>query len=306
MLVTGANGQLGRSLVEAASGPSATGIRLVALGREQLDVTRPDTITAALDVHEPGVVVNCAAYTEVDKAESEEQQAFAVNAEGAGALAASCASCDIPLIHVSTDFVFDGEKAEPYVEADNTRPASVYGRTKLEGETRIAAACSRHIILRTAWVHSPFGQNFIATMLRLGRTRAEIPVVDDQLGSPTYAPHLAAAILEIARQILGEPQWGVYHIAGTGETSWCGLAREIFAQSEKHGGPIARIRPISTADYPTPARRPANSRLDCTALKTGFGITLPDWREGVEACVARLLATASCTQPESAAMGEPA
>jgi dTDP-4-dehydrorhamnose reductase len=297
ILVTGANGQLARSLVEAASGSLRGGMRLVALGRQEMDITHPDMIDAALCAHEPGVVVNCAAYTDVDKAESEEQRAFAVNSDGAGIVASSCAIHGIPLIHISTDYVFDGAKAEPYVESDPTGSTGVYGCTKLEGEARVVAACPEHIVLRSAWVHSPFGHNFVKTMLRLARTRAEIPVVDDQVGSPSYALHLADAILEIARQILeepaGEPRWGVYHIAGTGETSWCGLAREIFAQSEKHGGPSARIRPISTADYPTSAKRPANSRLDCTALKTGFGIALPDWRVGVEACVARALATTS-------------
>ena len=284
-------------------------MRLVALGRQELDITKPDMIDTALSTHEPGVVVNCAAYTDVDKAESEEQQAYAVNSDGAGAVASYCASRGIPIIHISTDYVFDGANAEPYVESDPTRPTGAYGRTKLEGEARVAAACPEHIILRTAWVHSPFGHNFVTSMLRLARTRAEIGVVDDQIGNPSYAPNLAGAILEVARQILedsaGEPKWGVYHIAGSGETSWCGLAREIFAQSEKHGGPSARIRPISTADYPTPARRPANSRLDCTALKTGFGIALPDWRDGVQACVARALATSSCTRPKLGTTGDP-
>lgn len=310
ILVTGASGQLARSLGEATSACGGEAPRLVALGRPELDITQPETLDAAFGAHGPSLIVNCAAYTTVDNAESEEQQAMAVNADGAHSVAKLCARQAIPLIHVSTDYVFDGAKPEPYRETDPTGPTGVYGISKLRGEEKVAATCARHIIVRTAWVYSPFGNNFVRTMLRQAADRADVSVVDDQVGCPTYAPHLADAILELSRRVLREKSgdeipWGTYHAAGAGETTWFDFAREIFRQSARQSGPEASVHPISTADYPTPAKRPLNSRLDCSAMKDRFGIALPDWRTGVEDCVARILSPLPETGQDRKKMGIP-
>lgn len=289
ILVTGTSGQLAQSLIEAGL---ATGIDVVALRRPQLDLTIPGTLRTALADVEPDIVVNAGAYTAVDRAETEESLAHKVNAAGAGELATQCSRVGAALVHISTDYVFDGTKSSPYVETDATGPTNAYGRTKLAGEQAVAAACARHVILRTAWVYSPFGVNFLRTMLRLGAERPEVKVVDDQRGCPTYAPHLAGAIVEIARQIASRPSdgpWGIYHAAGSGETTWCGFAREIFATTSGRGLPTPKLTPITTADFPTPARRPANSRLDCSRLERTFGVRQPDWRDGTRECLARLL-----------------
>jgi len=261
-------------------------------GRRALVTAGTKGVGAAVVAREhPDVVVNAAAYTAVDKAETEPAVARAVNALGAEHVARACAAHSVPIIHISTDYVFDGTKDSPYVEDDPTAPINVYGRTKLEGEQRVAKACERHLILRTAWVHSPWGANFVKTMLRLATTRPNIGVVDDQKGSPTYAPHLAAIVLAVAARVAADPaamRWGVYHAVGGGETTWFGFAREIFLSARKHELPAAEVTAITTADYPTPARRPANSRLNCDRLRQSFGLELPDWRLGVESCVARL------------------
>ncbi len=297
ILVTGAEGQLARALMQVANATTNSELSVAAIGRLVLDITNPETLTAAMEQYQPALVVNCAAYTGVDQAETEEGRAFAVNAEGAAALAEKCQLGGIPMIHVSTDFVFPGTLERPYIETDATGPVNAYGLSKLEGEKRITAVCPRHIILRTSWVYSPWGSNFVRTMLRLARERKEISVVADQQGCPTYAPHLATAIMEITSQILSSKNakapWGIYHAAGSGETSWCGFAQQIFSESARHGGPTARVVPISTEQYPTPARRPANSRLDCTKLKARFGIELPHWSDGTAKCVAHLLSSQS-------------
>lgn len=294
LLIAGWQGQLARALVEAAA--ARPEIKAVALGRPGLDLVRPGTIHATLADTRPDIVINTAAYTAVDKAEQEETAAMALNAEGAGLIAAAAAKRGAAIIHISTDYVFDGAKPTPYVETDPTGPINAYGRSKLAGEQAVADVNPHHLILRTAWVHSPFGANFVKTMLRVGRERAEVRVVDDQTGSPTYAPHLARAILDIAAKVIaagdGTP-WGVYHAAGSGTVSWCGLAREVFAQSARRGGPIPTVTAIPTSAYPTPARRPANSRLDCGKLATTFGVRLPDWQVGVEDCVTRLLSASA-------------
>lgn len=288
IVVIGTQGQVARSLVAIAP---AVGVEIAAIGRPHLDLARGDGVAAKIAGAAPDLIVNAAAYTAVDRAETEPEAAFAVNAGGAEAVAAAASRLGVPLIHLSTDYVFDGSKTSPYVETDPVAPLGVYGRSKLDGERRVASACPRHIILRTAWVHSPFGSNFVKTMLRLAGSWPDVAVVDDQIGSPTFAPHLAEAILEIARLVRsrGSPPWGIYHAAGSGGVTWCGLAREIFAVSASQGGPVAAVRAITTAEFPTPARRPANSRLDCTLLSRTFGVQLPDWRRGVAACVAGLL-----------------
>lgn len=289
LLVAGAQGQLARAMIELA--PSATDVTAFALGRPALDLTAPASVLKTLADFKPDVIVNAAAYTAVDKAESEPDAAMALNADGPARLAEAADKMGAILIHVSTDYVFDGTKPTPYVEDDPTAPLGAYGRSKLAGEEAVRAATARHIILRTAWVHSPFGANFVKTMLRLAADRPEVRVVDDQIGSPTYAPHLAEAILAISRTALadsGASRFGTYHAAGAGAVTWCGMAREVMRVSASLGGPSANVTAITTAGYPTPARRPANSRLDCTKLATAFGVTLPRWEDGVVECVRRL------------------
>jgi dTDP-4-dehydrorhamnose reductase len=290
VLVTGREGQLARGLLEAADG---AGVEVAAIGRPELDLADETSVAAVVARERPDVVVNAAAYTAVNRAETEPAVAHAVNALGAEHVANACAANAIPIIHISTDYVFDGTKHGPYLEDDPTGPINVYGRTKLEGEQRVAKACERHLILRTAWVHSPWGVNFVKTMLRLATTRPSIGVVDDQKGSPTYAPHLAAIVLALATRVAADPagtRWGVYHAVGGGETTWFGFAREVFRHAVEQGLPAADVAAIATAAYPTPARRPANSRLNCDRLRLLLGLELPDWRVGVHDCVARIAA----------------
>lgn len=288
LLVIGRSGQLARSLVERV--PSAD-LAISAAGRPDCDVTRRDSVAAAVAAAKPDLVVNAAAYTQVDRAEAEVAEAFAINAEGAGHIGSAAAAAGVPVIHVSTDYVYDGQKTAPYVETDPVAPINAYGRSKLAGEQALAAAQPQHVILRSAWVFSPFGSNFVHTMLRLAAERPKVRVVADQFGNPTSAADLADAIIAIARQIVsgGPEAWGVYHAAAEGETSWHGLAEAVFAEAAKRGHPVPEVEPIATADYPTPARRPANSRLDCGKLAATFGFRLPDWREGVASVVSQLV-----------------
>jgi len=299
LLITGWQGQLARSLVEA--GAARPEITALSLGRPALDLCARPSILRSLSDHRPDVIINTAAYTAVDKAETDRDAAFALNRDGTGMLAEAAAAQGIPIIHVSTDYVFDGTKPAPYVETDPTGPGNVYGASKLAGEQAVAAENPRHVILRTAWVHSPFGQNFVKTMLRLAASKPRLGVVADQHGNPTYAPHLATAILDLAAAIdRSQPDgvpWGIYHAAGSGETTWHGLANAVFAHSKSLGGPGAEADPIPATAYPTPAARPANSRLDCGKLAKAFGIRLPPWQEGVTQCVARLLQPADQASP---------
>ncbi|MFA5901238.1 MAG: dTDP-4-dehydrorhamnose reductase [Hyphomicrobium sp.] len=290
LLIAGWQGQVARALVEMAPGrPDVTGC---AVGRAALDICEARSIERALSSISPTVVINSAAYTAVDKAESDAERAFALNRDGAQLLAEAAAKRGIPIIHISTDYVFDGHKSGPYVEDDPTHPTTVFGRSKLEGEQVVRDTNPRHIILRTAWVFSPSGRNFVKTMLSQAESQDRVRVVDDQIGSPTYAPHLVGSILDLAR-IVSQPgaevPWGVYHAANAGATSWRGLADEVFSQSALLGGPVAEVEPINSADYPTPAHRPANSQLDCTKLAETFDLRLPTWQEGVAECVSRIL-----------------
>jgi dTDP-4-dehydrorhamnose reductase len=287
VLVTGREGQLARSLVETAG----AGVQVVAIGRPELDLADANSVAVAVARERPHIVVNAAAYTRVDKAETEPAVAHAVNALGAEHVASACAANAIPIIHISTDYVFEGTKDRPYVEDDPPAPVNVYGRTKLEGERRVAKACERHLILRSAWLHSPWGVNFVKTMLRLAATRPNISVVDDQFGSPTYAPDLAKIVLAAAARVAADPagaHWGIYHAAGSGETNWYGFAREVFRRAAEQGLPIADVTAIPASEFPSQARRPANSRLNCDRLRLLVGVELPDWRAGVKDCVARL------------------
>lgn len=289
LVVTGRDGQVAASLLEA--GPAAAGVEVIAIGRPQLDLARPDTVIEAIAAAKPDIVVSAAAYTAVDQAEDEPDLAFAVNAVGAGKVAQAASRLGVPVIHLSTDYVFDGTKDAAYVETDATAPRSVYGASKLAGEQAVASANPHHLILRTAWVYSPFGKNFVKTMLRLAADRDEIAVVADQWGNPTSALDIADAILHAAAQLHeGAGTSGIYHLAGTGEANWSGFARHILDTSRVLGGPWARVRDIATMDYPTKARRPANSRLSSAKFAAAFGWNAPEWRQSTEAVVRRLLA----------------
>lgn len=285
ILVFGASGQVASALLDAA----VPGLDIVALGRPEGDLTDPEVPARMIASQAPDIVINAAAYTAVDKAEDDQDAAFALNAEGPGRLAEACAEHDLPLIHYSTDYVYDGSKAGIYTEDDPTAPLGVYGRSKLAGEDAIAAATDNHVILRTAWVFSPYGSNFVKTMLRLGASRDSLSIVEDQVGNPSYAPHLARATLAIARQIAdGAPYRGIYHMTGSGETSWFGFAKAIFEQAGDLVANPPRLTPIPSSQYPTPAKRPANSRLDCSRLKADFAIELPHWSEGLTQCLSNL------------------
>ena len=289
LAVTGATGQVVRALVERAP----VGVTVVALGRPLIDLADPAGIAPALARIGADVVVNAAAYTAVDRAETDSAAAFAINAAGAGAVAAAARSLELPLIHISTDYVFDGTKTAPYVETDPTGPTGVYGASKLAGELAVMDAHPDAVIARTAWVFSPFGGNFVKTMLRLAATREEVGVVADQLGNPTSALDIADAVLAMAANLVARPREqalrGLFHMTGSGEASWADFATHIFAISGAHGGPVARVKAIATSDYLTPARRPANSRLDCSRLAQVHGVRLPDWRLSADTIVARLL-----------------
>jgi dTDP-4-dehydrorhamnose reductase len=289
LAVTGREGQVVSSLLEAGQ---LAGVDVIAIGRPQLDLANPDTVVDAIAAAKPDIVVSAAAYTAVDQAEDEPDLAFAINAVGAGKVAEAAARLGVPVIHLSTDYVFDGSAPGAYVETDVTAPLGVYGASKFAGERAVAAAGPRHLILRTAWVYSPFGRNFVKTMLRLAADRDEISVVADQWGNPTCALDIADAILHAATMLHGDKgfgAFGTYHLAGTGETNWSGFARHILEASRVSGGPSARVRDITTADYPTKARRPANSRLSSAKFASAFGWSAPDWRLSTKAVVSRIL-----------------
>jgi dTDP-4-dehydrorhamnose reductase len=289
ILVTGGSGQLATAL--AAQG----GERVHLVGRPGFDFDRPETIAAAFHAATPWLVVNAAAYTAVDAAETDEPAALRANRDGPARLARLCAEAGIPLVHVSTDYVYSGDKPAPYVETDPVAPLGVYGASKLAGEAAVLASRARAIILRTAWVYAATGRNFVRTMLHLGQTRDTLRVVADQQGCPTAAADLAAAILSIAAR-LETDGWrddfaGVCHAAGSGETTWHGLAQAVFEEAARHGAKVpASVLPISTAEYPTPARRPANSRLDCARLEATFGIRLPHWRASLTRTIDEIFA----------------
>ena len=289
ILVTGREGQVARSLVERASGRN----EIVMLGRPQLDLAGPaEAITAAVEAAHPDAIVSAAAYTQVDKAESEPALAFAINERGAGAVARAASRLGVPLIHLSTDYVFDGTKAEPYIEDDLPGPAGVYGASKFAGEKAVLAEHSDSAVLRTAWVYSPFGANFVKTMLRLAETRDEVSVVADQRGNPTSAVDIADGVLSVAGNLRagnGPELRGVFHMTASGEASWADLAQAVFDVSGRVGGSAARVNRISTADYPTAAKRPANSRLNCSRLEQVHGVRLPDWRESLQVVVDRVV-----------------
>ena len=283
VVVTGREGQVAHALLQLGGGH---GVEVVALGRPEFDLERPETLTERLAAARPDVVVSAAAYTAVDLAESEPERARVINAVAPGVLASAAAALGAPIVHLSTDYVFDGAKPAPYVEDDATGPVTVYGATKLAGEQAVAAANRDHAILRTAWVYAPRGKNFVRTMLRLAETREEIGVVADQHGCPTYAPDIAVGVVHICRAwAAGRGEPGVYHMAGSEAASWAEFAAGVFERSRIRGGAFARVRPIATREYPTPAPRPANSRLDCSRVRQVFGVELAGWREALDRCL---------------------
>jgi dTDP-4-dehydrorhamnose reductase len=305
ILVTGGAGQLATALVQEG------GAAIHRVGRPDFDFDRSETLAAVFQAVRPALLVNAAAWTGVDTAEAEPDAAGRANRDGPATLAALCADAGIPMIHVSTDYVFDGSKGTPYIESDPTSPTGVYGRTKLEGEQAVLAACPRAVVLRTSWVYSAAGKNFVRTMLGAAQKVPRLRVVADQRGCPTAARDLAVAILAIAPQLAdARPDGsgtrvpngsgtrvpngsGVFHACGGGETTWHGLATAVFQEAARHGHPVPAVDAIATADWPTPARRPPDSRLDCTKLARVFGVRLPDWRTSLARTVDELLAPAA-------------
>jgi len=294
ILITGASGQLGDSLQRLAREKN---LPHIAVSRPKFDFDRPETIQTTFTAAAPSIVINAAAYTAVDAAETNEPAAIAGNHTGPATLATLCAGAKIPLIHISTDYVFDGRKNAPYIETDPTNPTGIYGRTKRDGELAVLAACPNSIILRTSWVYSAHGKNFARTMLNAARkstSSASLRVVADQRGSPTAAGDLAATILNLITK-WKESGWqdsykGIYHATGTGDTTWYDFARAIFESATTCGLTAPSVTPISTADWPTPAKRPPDSRLDCAKLEKIFQEKLPNWTLSLPAIVAALMA----------------
>ena len=290
LVVTGREGQVVRSIVERAAGSE---FEVIPLGRPELDLAGdPAAIRSAIEASRPDILVSAAAYTQVDQAESEPEAAFAVNERGARAVAQSAQRLGVPLIHLSTDYVFDGGQLTPYGEEDPTGPTGVYGSSKLAGERAVLTDTENSAVLRTAWVYSPFGANFVKTMLRLAGDREEVAVVADQRGSPTSGLDIADGILGVAANLVARgdaQQRGIFHMTAAGDASWAELAEAIFSYSAEVGGPSARVRHIKSAEYPTAAKRPANSQLDSTKLARAHGIRLPEWRSSLKGVVERLV-----------------
>lgn len=278
VLVTGKNGQVGNSLVNLLE--AQTEITFLALDRIELDITDAKKVDQIFSAFQPDVVINAAAYTAVDKAEQESELAYAINLEGAKNLAMAAHQVNAVIIHISTDYVFAGDKIGPYLESDTTAPQGVYGHSKLDGELAVAKACPRHIILRTAWVFGEHGNNFVKTMLRLAKTRQTLNVVADQFGGPTYAGDIAKTIMSMALDITrGNKAFGTYHYSGFPYVNWHAFADSIFKLAMEQGelNHQMQVTAISTEEYPTPAKRPANSTLDCNKINNKFNIEPSDW-----------------------------
>lgn len=282
MLVIGRSGQLARAFATLA--PDA-----VCLGREQLDISDADALRHTLESHAPKAIINAAAYTAVDKAQGEEPEAYALNETAPKIMADYAAQHRIPFVHISTDYVFDGSGNHARTEDETPSPLNVYGASKLAGEQAVIAAGGTYLIFRTSWVYDAHGANFLNTMLRLGAEREQLRVVADQIGAPSYALHLAAAMLEC----LGKAQHaetfpsGVYHLCNAGHTSWHGFATAIFESARTHGMALKvnSVEEITSDEYPTPAMRPKNSRLDCSKLQRTFGVAMPTWQHGLKECM---------------------
>ncbi len=281
-LVIGRSGQVARALATLL--PNA-----IFLGRDQLDIADADALRHALVAHAPTSIINAAAYTAVDKAQSDEVVAYALNEQAPALMADYAAQHNIPLVHISTDYVFDGSGEHARIEDEKTAPLNVYGASKLAGEQAVAAAGGDHLIFRTSWVYDAQGQNFLNTMLRLGAEREHLRVVADQIGAPSYAAHLARAMLECLEKAQRAETFpnGVYHLCNAGQTSWYGFANAIFECARKYGVAlkVSSVDAITSDEYPTPAMRPKNSRLDCSKLNHTFGVMLPDWTQGLDECL---------------------
>jgi len=289
ILVFGANGQLGRELSARAA---AAGSALSAIGRAEADITDELAVKSVINRISPALVINAAAFTQVDRAESAAREAFCANEAGPRILAAACAAAKLPLVHISTDYVFDGTKPTPYREDDPVSPLGDYGQSKAAGEQAVRAELTRHVILRTSWVYGVYGTNFLKTMIRLAADRDELRVVADQRGCPTGTADIADALLRIAPLLAaGEPLWGTYHFAGSGATTWHGFAVEIVEAQAKFTNRHPNVIPITTAEYPTPAKRPANSVLDSSRFAATFGFHAADWRERTWQVVSELLSS---------------
>ena len=282
-LVTGGTGQVGRALAQLTT----PGVRVISPGRGSVDLADPSlSVEEVFEREHVTAIINCGAFTQVDRAETEKQLAFEVNAIAPGRLARSAARHDIPIVQVSTDYVFAGDKPTPYIEADKPDPHTVYGLSKLAGEREVAASGARHAIVRTAWVFSPGGRNFLRTMLQLGAERQQLSVVDDQYGSPTHATDLAQALATIASGLeAGRVDSGIWHVCNSGDTTWFGFAERIFERAQQHGRHPPALRPVTTTEYRTPARRPANSRLATHKAQRDFGVSLRPWQEACDEAV---------------------
>ena len=281
ILLTGANGQVGWELSHRGG---QRGLEILALDRSDLDITDPVSVSNEVNRSNVSLVVNAAGFTAVDQAESEPELAFAVNRDGPAYLASACGKAGIPLVHISTDYVFDGKKEGAYLVTDRVSPLSVYGKSKAAGEMEVKKRLREHLILRTGWIYGIHGHNFVKTMLRLGREREVVYVVTDQYGCPTYAADLAATILDIAARFLegGQIHWGTYHYCGKGVTTWHAFAEEIFRLASGYASlKVKRVEPISTSEYPTPAQRPTSSILDCSVLENTFNIHPRPWAESL-------------------------
>ena len=288
VLVTGGTGQLATALVAAVP----DGFEVSHIGRPTLDFDQPATIDAVFADVRPDLVVNAAAYTAVDAAESDAEAAVRANRDAPARFAALCAKAGARLIHVSTDYVFDGSKGAPYVESDPTSPTGVYGASKLAGELAVLENLPGAVILRTAWVYAPTGKNFVRTMLNAAKKTNRLRVVEDQIGCPTTAVDLATAIWAIAPRLSApDAPTGVFHAAGSGHTSWHGLAVAVFEEAARHGAPVPAVDAIATADWPTPARRPADSRLACARLSDAYGVIMPAWRASLARTIDAMFAT---------------
>ncbi|TBV79889.1 MAG: dTDP-4-dehydrorhamnose reductase [Desulfobulbaceae bacterium] len=283
VLVTGAKGQVGAEIVRQGRN---LGLDMMATGRAALDITRQDAVNRFIQAQQPDIVINAAAYTAVDRAESEPEPAYAVNRDGAACLARACAANNIPLLHLSTDYIFDGRQQGAYSETDPPNPQGIYGKSKLAGDRAIESILEQHLILRVSWVFGVDGNNFVKTMLRLGKERDVLKVVADQHGGPTWAGAIAETLLGLVkRRGDGEAiSWGTYHYSGQPVTTWQAFAKAIFEQADKLGmiDRQPRVEPITTAEYPTPAQRPLNSVFDCHKITQVLGISQPDWRTGLD------------------------
>lgn len=289
ILIAGRNGQLARCLLDLAA---MRDLPAVAFGRRELDLENREGIDKIIASIAPSAIINAAAYTAVDLAESEAAKAFSINRDGAAALADVAWQMNIPLIHISTDYVFDGAKPEAYEENDIPAPLNVYGASKLAGEAAVLAAHPLATVVRSSWIYSPYGSNFVRTMLRLCETQTVVRVVRDQHGNPTYAFDLADAVLQIAQRSITDDRRataGIFHLAGRGETSWHDFAQEIFCACSRRGARIPALEAITTEEFPTAARRPRNSRLDSSKAERVFGIRLASWHHSLETCLDRLV-----------------